>query len=89
MGQAEGLIQRHIMVPHGTPDPNLHKEPFIRDKGTPVWVVAGYYLGGHSPAQTAAAFALTAEEVQAALDYYTLHQQETTQRIETSESAVA
>jgi uncharacterized protein (DUF433 family) len=49
----------------------------------------GYYLGGHSPAQTAAAFALTAEEVQAALDYYTLHQQEITQRIETSESAVA
>ena len=89
MGQTEDLIQRHIMVPHGTPDPNLHKEPFIRDKGTPVWVVVGYCLGGHSPAQTAAAFALTAEAVQAALGSYTLHQHEITQRIETSESAVA
>ena len=89
MGQAEDLIQRHIMVPHATPDPNLRKEPFICDKGTPVWVVVGYYLGGHSPAQTAAAFALTAEEVQAALGYYTLHKHEITQRIETSESVVA
>jgi uncharacterized protein (DUF433 family) len=49
----------------------------------------GYYLGGHSPAQTAAAFALTDEEVQAALCYYAQHKQEITQRIETSESAVA
>jgi len=88
MSPAEDLIQRHIIVPHGTPDPNLRKEPFIRDKGTPVWVVVGYYLGGHSPAQTADAFALTAEEVQAALGYYTLHKQEITQRIETSESAI-
>src|SRR5262245_57208735 len=89
MSQAEELIQRHITVPHGTSDPNLRKEPFIRDKGTPVWVVVGYYLGGHSPAQTAAAFALTDEEVQAALCYYTQHKHEITQRIETSESAVA
>ena len=89
MGQVEELIQRHITVSHGTPDLNLRKEPFIRDKGTPVWVVVGYYLGGHSPAQTAAAFALTDEEVQAALCYYTQHKQEITQRIETSESTVA
>ena len=34
-------------------------------------------------------FALTAEEVQAALGYYALHKQEITQRIETSEAAVA
>jgi hypothetical protein len=32
MDQAEVLMQRHITVPHGTPDPNLRKEPFIRDK---------------------------------------------------------
>ena len=89
MCQAEALIQRHIAVPHGTPDPSLRKEPCIRDKGTPVWVVMGYYLGGHSPAQTAATFALTDAEVQAALWYYTQHKQEITQRIETSESAVA
>ena len=89
MDQAEALIQRYIAVPHGTPDPNLRKEPFIRDKGTPVWVVVGYYLGGHSPAQTAAAFVLTEEEVQAALCYYTQHKHEIMQRIETSESAVA
>ena len=89
MDQTEALIQSHITVPHGTPEPNLRKEPFIRDKGTPVWVVVGYYLGGHSPAQTAAAFALTAEEVQAALGYYTQHKHEIMQRIETSESAVA
>jgi uncharacterized protein (DUF433 family) len=89
MDQAEALIQRYIAVPHGVPDPNLRKEPFIRDKGTPVWVVVGYYLGGHSPPQTAAAFALTEEEVQAALCYYTQNKHEIMQRIETSESAVA
>jgi uncharacterized protein (DUF433 family) len=89
MDQAEALMQRHITMPHGTPDPHLRKEPFIRDKGTPVWVVVGYYLGSHSPAQTAAAFALTDEEVRAALWYYTQHKQEITQRIETSESTVA
>jgi hypothetical protein len=36
MDQTEALIQRHITVPHGPPEPNLRKEPFIRDKGTPV-----------------------------------------------------
>jgi uncharacterized protein (DUF433 family) len=89
MLQAEKLIQRYITVPHGTPDPTLRKEPFIRDKGTPVWVVVGYYLGGHSPTQTAAAFALTDEELQAALCYYAQHQQEIEQRIKTSEAVVA
>jgi uncharacterized protein (DUF433 family) len=89
MCQAEALIQRYIALPHGTSDPNLRKEPFICDKGTPVWVVVGYYLGGHSPAQTAAAFALTEEEVQAALSYYAQHKQEIEQRIVTSESAIA
>ena len=89
MFQAEALIQHYITRPHGTADPNLRKEPSIRDKGTPVWVIVGYYLGGHSPAQTAAAFALTDEEVQAALCYYAQYKQEIEPRIETSESAVA
>lgn len=89
MCQAEALIRRHITEPSGLLDPNLRQEPCIRDKGTPVWVVVGYYLGGHSPAQTAMAFGLTDEEVQAALSYYTQHKQDITQRIEASESAVA
>jgi hypothetical protein len=46
MVQAEELIQRYISEPYETADPNLRKEPFIRDKGTPVWVVVGYDLGG-------------------------------------------
>lgn len=82
---ADELIQRYITVPHGTADPNVRKEPFIRDKGTPVWVVVGYYLGGHSLAQTADAFALTEEEVQAALCYFQQHEVEIKQRIEGNE----
>ena len=85
MLQADELIQRYITMPHGTSDPNARKEPFIRDKGTPVWVVVGYYLGGHSPAQTAAAFVLSEEELQAALCYYERHETEIKQRIESNE----
>jgi uncharacterized protein (DUF433 family) len=88
MAKAEELRQRYIVEPHETSDPNLRKEPFICDKGTPVWVVVGYYLGGHSPAQTAAAFALTEEELQAALSYYARHEAEITRRIESNASAV-
>ena len=55
---ADAFMQRYIVEPCEAADPHARKEPFIRDKGTPVWVVVGYYLGGHSPAQTAAAFAL-------------------------------
>jgi uncharacterized protein (DUF433 family) len=82
MLQADEMIQRYITVPHGTADPDERKEPFIRGKGTPVWVVVGYYLGGHSPAQTIAAFALTEEEFQAALCYYQRHEAEIKQRID-------
>jgi uncharacterized protein (DUF433 family) len=89
MSHADALIQCYIAVPYGTSDPNVRKEPFIHDKGTPVWVVVGYYLGGHSLAQTAAAFALTDEELQAALCYYAQHEQALKQRIETSEVVVA
>jgi len=89
MFEAEELIQRYITIPHGVADPHLRKEPSIRDKGTPVWVIIGYYLGGHSPAQTASAFALTDEEVQAALCYYVEHKQEIEQRIAPSESVLA
>jgi len=88
MLQADELIQRYITVPHGTSDPNVRKEPFIRDKGTPVWVVVGYYLGGHSLAQTAAAFDLTEEELQAALCYYQRHEAEIKQRIESNELVI-
>ena len=80
------LIQRHIIVPHGSPDPNVRKEPFIRGKGTPVWVVVGYHLGGHSPEQTATAFSLTEEELQAALCYYKHHKAEITHRLELNET---
>ena len=85
---ADELIQRYITVLHGTSDPNVRKEPFIRDKGTPVWVVVGYYLGGHSLAQTAAAFDLTEEELQAALCYYQRHEAEIKQRIESNELVI-
>ena len=80
------LIQRYIVVSHNTPDLNLRKEPVIREKGVPVWVVVGYHLGGHSLAETAAAFALTEEEVQAALSYHQRHKPEIMQRIENSEN---
>lgn len=66
----------------------MRKEPFIRDKGTPVWVVVGYYLGGHSLAQTAAAFALTEEELQAVLCYYEQHGADIKQRIESNELVI-
>lgn len=89
MLKADELIQRYIVDPHEVSDPNVRKEPFLRDKGTPVWVVVGYYLGGHSPAQTAAAFALTEEELQAALRYYERHEAEIKRRIEMTESVVA
>ncbi len=88
MMQANELIQRYITVPQGSADPDVRKEPLIRDKGTPVWVVVGYSLGGHTLAQTAAAFALSEEEVQAALCYYQQHEAEITQRIESNEVAV-
>ena len=89
MLSTEALIQRYIVVPQGLDDPNLRKESFIRDQGTPVWVVVGYYLGGHSLPRTAEAFALTEEELQAALCYYQQHEAEIRQRIEASEAAVA
>jgi len=85
MGSSDELIERHILIAQGTADPNVRKEPYIRDKGTPVWVVVGYYLGGHSPTQTAEAFALTEEELQAALCYYQRHEAEIRQRIEGNE----
>lgn len=85
MGSADDLIKRHIFTAQGTADPNIRKEPYIRDKGTPVWVVVGYYLGGHSLTQTATAFALTEEELQAALSYYQRHEAEIRQRIESNE----
>lgn len=83
---ADELIQRHIVVLHGTTDLTARKEPFIREKGTPVWVVVGYHLGGHSLTDTAAAFALTEEEVQAALAYHQRHKSEIMQRIESNEN---
>jgi len=88
MLQADELIQRYIIVPHGSSDLHMRKEPFIRDKGTPVWVVVGYHLGGHSSAQTAAAFDLTEEELQAALCYYEQHETEIKQRIESNEPVI-
>ena len=88
MLQPNELIQRYITVPQRSSDPDTRKEPLIRDKGTPVWVVVGYSLGGHSLAQTAAAFALSEEEVQAALCYYQQHKAEITQRIESNEVVV-
>jgi len=83
---ADELIQRYIVTSYGTPDVNVRKEPFIREKGVPVWVVVGYHLGGHSLADTATAFALTEEEAQAALCYYQRHEPEIKQRIESNEN---
>jgi uncharacterized protein (DUF433 family) len=80
------LIRRYISVPYGSPDPDLRKEPFIRDKGTPVWVIVGYHLGGHSLDQTVEAFSLTEEELQAALSYYKHHESEITHRLELNET---
>jgi uncharacterized protein (DUF433 family) len=88
MLKADEFMQRYIVEPREAADPHTRKEPFIRDKGTPVWVVVGYYLGGHSSAQTAAAFALTEEELQAALRYYERHEAEIKHRIEMTESLV-
>ena len=88
MLQPNELIQHYITIHQGSSDPDVRKEPLIRDKGTPVWVVVGYSLGGHSLAQTAAAFALSEEEVQAALCYYQQHTAEIMRRIESTEAVV-
>jgi uncharacterized protein (DUF433 family) len=88
MLQPSELIQQYITLYQGSADPHVRKEPFIRDKGTPVWVVVGYSLGGHSLAQTAAAFALSEDEVQAALCYYQQHTAEIMRRIESTEAVV-
>ena len=84
MRLANELIERYIIT-QSSADPNVRKEPYIRDKGTPVWVIVGYHQGGHSPTQTASAFALTEEEVQAALCYYQQHEAEIRQRIDSNE----
>lgn len=86
MATSDELLQQYIVISHETADLNMRKEPFIRDKGTPVWVVVGYHIGGHSLAETAMAFGLTEEEVQAALSYYRRHEPEIAQRIEGSEN---
>jgi uncharacterized protein (DUF433 family) len=88
MLQPNELIQHYVTIPQGSSDPDVRKEPSIRGKGTPVWVVVGYTLGGHSLDQTAAAFALSEEEVQAALCYYQQHTAEIMQRIESNEVVV-
>jgi uncharacterized protein (DUF433 family) len=85
MDDIEELIQRHITTPYEPLDIDARQEPFIRAKGTPVWVIIGYYLGGHSRAQIATGFDLTEEEVQAAFAYYERHEAEIMERIESSE----
>ena len=59
MLKADDFMQRYIVEPREAVAPHARKEPFIRAKGTPVWVVVGHSLGGHAPAQTAAASALS------------------------------
>jgi uncharacterized protein (DUF433 family) len=78
----EELIQRYIEIPQGSLDPNVRAEPMIREKGTPVWVVVSYYQTHNSVPYTAGAFALTEEEVHAALAYYKHHQEEIESRLE-------
>jgi uncharacterized protein (DUF433 family) len=63
----EELIEQHIM-----PDPGMGRaEARMRRTGTHVWALIGYLRGAErDPADLAAAYELTREEIDAALAYY-------------------
>ncbi len=68
------LIERHI-TGEPTPDPRKRNEPVITRTGTPVWVVVAYCQQACKGSVEMAArdYALTEEEVRAALAYYQQH----------------
>lgn len=68
------LIEQHIMD-EPTADPHKRNEPVIKRTGTPVWVVVAYCQQAckGSVGMVARDYALTEEEVCAALAYYQQH----------------
>ena len=73
---AENLsfIAKHI-ADNTTSDPRRRNEPILKRTGTPIWAVVGYCLRACDGSAELAAqdYALTQEEVQAALAYYHQH----------------
>ena len=68
------LIEQYI-TDEPTADPRKRNEPVIARTGTPVWVVVAYCQQARqgSVEMTAKDYALTEEEVHAALTYYQRH----------------
>ena len=68
------LIERHI-TDEPTADPRKRNEPVITRTGTPVWAVVAYCQKACKGAVEMAArdYALTEDEVRAALAYYQQH----------------
>ena len=68
------LIVQHI-TDEATADPRKRSEPVITRTGTPVWAVVGYCLRACEGSVELAAkdYALTQDEVRAALAYYQQH----------------
>lgn len=71
------LIKRYISD-EKTSDPHRRNEPVIKEKGTPVRAVAEYCIQATAGnvLETAKAYKLTSDEVEAALAYYHQHKKE-------------
>jgi uncharacterized protein (DUF433 family) len=75
MREDDYLIELYI-ANSATSDPLQRNEPVLKRTGTPVWVVAGYCVRACSGSVALAAqdYAVTEDEVQAALAYARQHQ---------------
>jgi uncharacterized protein (DUF433 family) len=82
------LIERHI-TDEPTADPRKRNEPVITRTGTPVWVVVAYCQQARqgSVEMTARDYALTEDEVRAALAYYHQHPELDVRKGEGTDSA--
>jgi uncharacterized protein (DUF433 family) len=70
--EVDALIARHI-GPHPS-NPGLD-EYWLREPGVPIWAVIGAYQAeGGNADEVAAAYAISREQVEAALAYYHRHQ---------------
>ena len=88
MSEDDLLIELHI-ADNATTDSLQRNEPVLKRSGTPVWVVVGYCVRACSGSVALAAkdYAVTEDEVQAALAYARLHPDLDVCREEERESA--
>ena len=82
------LIKQYI-TDEVSDDPRRRHEPVMTRTGSPVWVIVGYCLRACEGSVTLAAkdYALTEEEVKAALAYYRQHPDMDIRREEGSDRA--